>query len=276
MNVVMKMILLLLLLCPPLLAQENSEVDIQQEPMSARHFSAGLMFGNILYREPGLMKESGTMYGIHGHYFTHFNNSKWFIQPELALLRGSLRYDGQYQDGTPATSNTEDSLTELRVLFGMSFQTTSKWILRPFGGLGMRMLKDKILGSGGYRREISYTYLPFGVQALKSLNEKWNLELKAEYDFFVSGKVTSYLSDTSVTYPDLVNEQRKGYGMRASVMASCLLSEKTTLAFGPFIQYWDIEDSEKTTVRNSYRTITGYEPKNDSRFYGLQVSALLY
>ena len=79
-----------------------------------------------------------------------------------------------------------------------------------------------------------------------------------EYDVFLRGRQQSKLSDAGFGAPDITNEQRHGRGYRASFMV-----EAGHLAFGPWIDYWNIKDSE---VSNGF-----FEPANRTKEAGIEV-----
>lgn len=246
--------------------------------LSEGRWSVGTAYGYILYREPGLMKEYGHMYGVQGSFFHKIGPANlyfWFIKPEVEIYFGQLTYDGRYQNsGAPVQSSSDDTLYNIRVLFGYNYDLIQGLILRPYSGLGIRELQDKIIGTGGYRREINYSYLPLGIEALKEMNAEWSLSFAVEYDVLLEGSVKTYLSDVSTGSDDIVNVQKNGYGARAKFMSNHRLSENMRLRVEPYIQYWEVDTSEKIRATDGVNIYEIYEPQNDSRMYGLNLSLL--
>ena len=85
-------------------------------------------------------------------------------------------------------------------LEGSSLRTT------PYIGGGFRYLlnasglQQSSTGHSGYDRESRYIYIPMGINIeTKPVNESY-LSFRAEYDYFVYGQQTSYLSDVSPNY----------------------------------------------------------------------------
>ena len=62
-------------------------------------------------------------------------------------------------------------------------------------------------------------------------------------DYLLKGRQTSTLSDVDPTIADVTNDQRNGYGIRASVYY-----EKDRWSLGPWIQYWDIKQSDAAPI----------------------------
>ncbi|MBI5149627.1 MAG: hypothetical protein HZA28_02495 [Candidatus Omnitrophica bacterium] len=63
----------------------------------------------------------------------------------------------------------------------------------------------------------NYFYLPVGVEALNQIAPGWKIASNFEWDIFLAGEQTSYLSDVDSGYPDPENNQKRGYGVRGSL-----------------------------------------------------------
>ncbi len=231
------------------------------------------MYGHVLYREPSIMKEYGDLWGIQGSFYTRVNETAWYIKPEGDFVMGSLVYDGRYSSGEPVKSVTTDTIFNVRLLLGVNINIEPQFTLKLFTGGGYRSLTDKIHGTGGYRREITYSYLPIGFETELAFTPDASLGFSFEYDVFLEGKVKSYLSDVSASSEDPLNKQTEGYGLRLKLISTYRLEDNYWLTVEPYYQYWEIEDSEK--VRFNRTTLSyseAFEPHNDSRFYGVVVS----
>ena len=91
-----------------------------------------------------------------------------------------------------------------------------------------------------------------------------------EYDYFWQGKQKSHLSKAFSNFNDLENTQNSGYGLRAS-MAFKKKSPEIEYIFEPFIKYWNIDRSDRSSVTYSGVLVGyGYEPKNTSTEIGLR------
>jgi len=226
------------------------------------------------YEEPGLMEESGWMYGIIGSYIYHGNN-KLMLETNLSYVVGELDYDGQLQDGTPHTTDTDDWIFEWRGLIGPDFRLKDSSIVTPFIGIGYRYWNDELKGSGGYEREIQYWYLPIGVKTISPLPANWTWGLSAEYDLFLSGKVKSHLSDVFSGLNDLENDQNfgNGYGVKFSLQFNRKFSNNYGISIEPYITYWDIDQSDLSIVTLYGIPIAyGVEPENETTEYGLRLN----
>ncbi|PJA79867.1 MAG: hypothetical protein CO148_05730 [Nitrospirae bacterium CG_4_9_14_3_um_filter_41_27] len=92
----------------------------------------------IEYKEPGVMKENGWMYGIVGSYTYH---DKLLLKAEGRLSYGWVDYSNS---GT--MDDIDDYIWELRGLGGYDFSVLKASILTPYIGIGYRYLNDDMSG----------------------------------------------------------------------------------------------------------------------------------
>jgi len=234
----------------------------------------GAALSHITYEEPDLMEEKGLMLGLNAAYAYH---QKAMLRAEFGFSFGSLDYSSPISGEINGIPNL---MVELRGLAGYDFQVSSSTILTPFTGLGYRYLNDDSsglvsnLGAAGYNREANYLYSPIGVTAYSVLNSTWSLDATLEYDLFWKGLQKSHLSDANLGYSDIENEQNSGYGLRGSLNFHYAI-ENGTYVFGPFIRYWDIDDSEVEPVyRYGVLWGSGIEPANTSIEFGFNMAVL--
>jgi len=218
----------------------------------------------IRYREPGVMKEKGIMYGVNGSYT--FRN-RFMLKLEGRFSVGQLDYKNSGE-----INNIDNYIYELRSLGGYSLPKFRSSMLTPYIGIGYRYLNDdssgKISSTGawGYEREISYIYSPLGIELFTSLENGWSVILSLEYDYFWDGNVESHLGEIPGYY-DVKNDQDKGYGIRGSIKFD-KKGEVLDFTGGSFVRYWNIKDSKITVDPAGTAWI---EPKNNSLEIGLQL-----
>lgn len=127
-------------------------------------------------------------------------------------------------------------------------------------------------GALAYDRAARYYYLPMGVEFQNQLSSDWLIAMTGEFDIFLYGRQSSYLSDTSVLEPDLQNDQHRGYGLRGSFQL-VKKGEGMNIAIAPFIRYWRVRNSELTgAVGPSGVVEYGDEPNNNSTEFGVKLS----
>lgn len=256
----------------PIEDEADETITAQLETSKGKKgIAVGYQYGFVEYNEPGLMKEYGSLHGIHASY--DFMLTDKFIRLESDFSAGSLTYDGHYQDGTPTTTTTKDSIFNLRGMGVWTHHFTVTTMLNWYGGLGLRYLNDKIVGRGGYEREISYLYFPVGVTLTQQLNSGWSISGNFEYDIFFAGRVKSHLSDVNPSNSDIENTQTSGFGTRASLNVRKDF-QTYAVKVQPYFQYWHIKDSNFVPVvdENGQRGYL-YEPENSSKMLGLNVIA---
>ncbi len=251
-------------------------------------FEIGIELSKITYREPNLMKEAGSMYGIAASY-THRKKNRdndegsqsIFSESAMPTMYrfygkyswGTLDYDSQ---GTGSASGIQDQMLETRILAGYDAAINSAAVLTPYAGFGYRMLYDDLRGQSttghyGYRRLSQYFYLPLGIENRFRINPTTRIALSMEYDKLFHGIQVSHLEDVDSDYETLTNAQTQGFGLRTHLNLSF---ESTTVDFfvQPFFRYWNINNSRVQPV--VYQGVTagyGLEPQNNSTEYGVQL-----
>jgi hypothetical protein len=256
---------LMLIACPVLLhADQENGFDLRAE------------LSYIKYEEPSIaVEEKGAMYGIYGAYNVRpkeDNPLKGFI--DVYHLDAHADYGALDYDGSGTVNDIGNYMFEPRFWIGKDLPLGVNSRITPYAGIGYRFLYDDgggnitTTGASGYDRRSQYLYAPVGMEAKIATHSDWQVGLTAEYDAFIRGWQDSYLSDVA-GYADIHNTQRKGYGLRGSMML-----EKHTPAFdieiGPYIRYWNIGRSNIATSHGSAVTFTGFEPANKSTEIGGQ------
>ena len=245
-----------------------------KEPLIAKHtWEIGPEISHIRYEEPSLnVEENGIMYGIGASYAYHNG----------VMLKGEIGYSYGYVDykNSGETDNIEDYLFEMRVLAGYDFSIYESSIITPYIGFGYRWLYDDwggmttSTGANGYDRESQYYYIPIGIETLSDISNGWFFGITAEFDYFLEGRQTSYLSNADPGYNDIENKQKDGHGFRGSLKFQ-KKGERIGYIIEPFVRYWKIDKSE---VENIYYNGAlwgyGWEPENKSTQFGIIFTAV--
>lgn len=245
---------------PVALAQKGASAD----PLATRRgWEFGVQVSDYRYEEPNVpAKISGANVGVTGAY-TYASASHWFFKGDVRSAYGSLKYEGS---GT--LDSVPDWIFEAREVFGKDFFLRNGASLSPFVGLGYRYLYNDLRGTttsgaAGYQRYSNYFYAPLGLTSRFKASGQWVLAPSIEYDYFIRGTQKTQFTDLGRGFSDAVNKQDKGYGYRLSLMA-----ENNSWAFGPWMHYWKIEDSDTVPIGFGF---SGIEPKNETREYGLEL-----
>ena len=234
----------------------------------------GVTISHYKYEEPNFMSLEAMKLGI-DYSSTLTVDDSWFIRLDGRYATGDADYESE---GTGSSDDIPDWYAEIRALIGTDYLFNDS-ILAPYSGLGYRYLYNDLRGDSssgaiGYRRESEYIYLPIGVTQRLALNEGSQLENNLEFDYLLHGQQTTHFEDLAghgdFTYgEEFKNGQDSGYGIRASSMY--LLGNWSV---GPYLTYWDIEDSETNTsivgIGDSYYLMTGKEPANNTLEYGIK------
>jgi len=228
---------------------------------------SGWEIGGLLthyqYEEPNFMWLKGDRLGVTGAY-TVASANRAFARFEARASFASLDYQGS---GT--MSGVPDHLYEVRGLAGRDYRLGSTMAWSPYAGFAFRYLYNDLRGTTstgaiGYRRDSSYFYVPLGVTLRMQLGSDWAMAPQVEYKGFIHGVQRTYLSDTGIPgFGDVTNQQRQGSGYRVQLMF-----EGRRWSFGPWLDYWDIKDSD---VQQIAPGIVGMEPANWTREAGVEL-----
>lgn len=261
------------------LAADTGEVKTEIKPsrqktLYDKHFEVGPEIASFKYKEPGLMQDSGTLYGIRGSFFHELETDPIFVFADFNLLLGNTTYKGSLVNlntgaHTPKTDKSRNTITNIRGGGGLFITKSHNSYSGAFLGLGVRGLTNKVAGEGSYTREINYLYFPFGVTGRQTLSGNWFIGGSAEYDLFVAGSVRSKLSEADSRLDDVTTHQESGRGHRLS-LTSGIDMDSTSILFEIYHQYWKVDES---TV--GFSGLLGFvEPANETTINGLNISML--
>lgn len=258
--------------------------DLQAEPSRfGVHVDIAPEISHISYDEPGVMKESGSMYGFSVSSIYRAEKGLGPVDMFRADFTGTWGRVDYSSTQSGNMNGIKDSMFEARALAGADIASGGTFLLTAFIGFGYRQLNDYAGGMvseegyGGYDRQSNYRYTPIGIEVASGINNNWTLGAVAEYDYFWSGTQRSAITQAnneSYTYSgNLKNSQHDGYGLRASVKAVRRL-DSFSLAFEPFVRYWKLDNSKLDIVLINGVPAKFIEPGNSSTQYGLKVSLL--
>ncbi len=233
--------------------------------LAAKHtLSTGMGLNYIKYEEPGLMELSGFLY--EGRINSRQISGQHMYEIDASLQAGSLDYDGKTWEGTPVKTDSDDLIANLAFYRGLYYtrrgNSGENYI---FAGLAGRYWFNNLKSTStvsAYGRQISYLYLPVGMEIGNYLSNGWQHIIRLEYRIFLQGEAKSALSDAGFK-SDASNSQSSGHGLRAEMKWQNPRGRRDQYDMGLAVNYWDIEDSEMDTVeRYDGKIFKVYEPAN--------------
>lgn len=214
--------------------------------------SLGVLLSSYKYDEPTYMTLKAQKVGLDISSTYAFGSQwpnpehGWFVRGEFQALNGPADYQSALSG---SIQNTPNRSVEARALLGKDlFVSGGVW--SPYVGLGYRHLSSDI----GYSRQSHYTALPIGVTYKTRLDGQAQLHTNVEYMHLLQGVQKVALTNENVSLT-----QRKGYGLRLSVMRRA-----EQWSFGPTLTYWNIGQSEVGG------TLPVMEPKNSTLELGFK------
>jgi hypothetical protein len=226
----------------------------------------GFQFSTYHYQEPEVgVNIDALKYGIHP-ILTASLYGGWYVRADGRFAMGSADYTGSGE-----LDDEADYISEIRGTTGYDFMF-SDFVLTPYIGLGFRYLYNDSrgitsTGASGYQRYSHYLYMPIGINPRFKVGNFDQISITFEYDQLLTGYQFSQLSDDGLGDPDITNNQNSGYGLRGDIMY-----EWPHWAFGPFFNYWNINQSETSCgVGASGFGECGYEPHNQTYEIGAEL-----
>ena len=248
-------------------------------------------YGETVDGKPFMKETSEYLTGLNTEFL--YDSTSFVANASFAYGFGTVTYSAYAPNGsTYSAPGSSISYIEPRASLGYyvpAFMSDYPELgVTPMFGVGWRYYRNDLRGKvysptedlvyTGYRRTISYIYLPVGLvfSSPRPLVTDGSWSLTLEYDAFISGTVKSYTGDTrgcttispcpSGTYPNpLTNVQSigSGYGLRAS-----FLQMYHNIGFSPYFIDWNVEDSNKVPCGNGSFCL---EPKNKYYEWGLRL-----
>ncbi len=253
-----------------------------QKGASGKHqYQVGTEFFYAKYKEPDVMEQRGTLWGVNGSYTYRpaqgdvLNNSlvnTYVLEGMMAW--GNFKYEAEAPAQTGLQVDKDDYMFELRGLLGQEYFMEDTTFM-PYSGFAYRYLNDDddgslhiVKGSSfyGYEREANYYYVPAGVVISRAWQDGSSVHLRGEYDFFIWGLQKSHVGDGNAYLPtpnqDVIeHDQHKGFGIRGSIEMVQNLGRVAVFA-EPFFRYWHIENSDVVTAFVDGGNTDTVEPEN--------------
>ncbi len=258
----------------------------------------GTQLAAYAYREPGLMRDRGYFNGFYGTftYRTSENrrieswrdifgphNSINMFRLKTRFSFGNVDYESE---GTGKSDDLDQYLFNIEAHAGYDIPFTDHSRLTPYLGFGWRYLFDDsgglrtTTGHLGYDREITYAYLPIGMEWHTDFRPGWAFEFTAEYDYLIDGTVKSHLEDVDPGYDTVKNDQKHGFGIWGSLKL-IKKGEKLDVVIEPFVRFWKMSASDITAIRYNGQLIPvpgnpgfvlgALEPENKTHEYGVRM-----
>ncbi|MDO7253648.1 hypothetical protein [Helicobacter cappadocius] len=234
------------------------------------------------YTEPKLMSISGPMYNISGLFGVKLNPLlKMDVQIYYSQDIGQNIYNGSTQDFStkevvPLSLKSADYYLGGvgKVAFILGDGIEEEWV-SFYTGLGYRYLNNNIQNPPNqivtYRREQTYWYMPFGVDASMWLNKNIKIKINAELRALLVGKNITHFTDLGWDN-DAHFTQKNGSGSRLSLGAEFFITKKQAITLEAFFDYWGIKKSNIKNITNQGKSVGSFiEPENNTKVFGVQI-----
>ncbi|MBJ7538965.1 autotransporter outer membrane beta-barrel domain-containing protein [Marinomonas transparens] len=244
----------------------SSPLLLAAEEPQPLEFSLGPYWSSIKYKEPDVMRQKGSLFGVAGRVSSHNGFAATIF--EASYASGDMDYKA-----SDFFEDIPNVVYELRAMLGRDFNLNDTHRMTPFVGLGYRYLNDDSRGNlsatdnVGYEREQVYFYNPIGLEWKALPNGlMWLVGGRIEYDGLIKGVNHSNFGDLPGN-SDVTFRQDDGYGVRIAVSFEKPLAEQGGggVIIEPFYEHWDIAESDVVTNAQGNRIV----PANNSNEWGV-------
>lgn len=239
---------------------------------------AGYGYNFYRYEEPGLMKIDGTLHTIFAK-LAYLGDSTGLEINYLQAFDINTKYDGGTMSGKPLLNiPSKDAFYNVDFKFGTRLRLFNNYDGLGYIGIGYRYLDNRISGSGGYRREQIYYYIPVGFYAsdgmfADGLFARYGVE--ARYLFLGVNKthIGDAIPDANPGVLKMI--QKNNFGLRVHSGFEYFLTKDFKIFLQVSADYWYVRESSTAIASYtqngvSYRG-TFIEPTNNTVQFGVEI-----
>ncbi len=238
-------------------------------PFEGRNHQLGIGLDFWHYEEPGIMKDSGGLYGVEYDFRSVFFDFL-FTQFSADAFLGRTQYEGRYlSSNEPLEFEQTNFMASTQAHVGFAIQSGYGWAVIPKIGIFYRTLTDADDESGAdYQRDQQYLVVPVGIEVVYNTIDDRQFIVGAWVSTSFSGTNKTHLTDVGGDR-DLTLKQSKGRGFEAY----------GTYAFNTYyvgfkVRIWTVDDSEfkdASLPALGPGLTTFLEPKNETVAVGGRV-----
>ncbi len=255
------------------LTQENNAISY---PSNAVYFDLSVGSRYVSYKEivnyKTYVREYGRISTTSGHVFIPLNKRHTYYMDIFGSLgTGVITYDGGFigNHSTSIIRKADEIFSNAEVNIRKLVGEKKSFTFYYSVGYAYRYWRDKVRGSGSYKRITSYHHIPVGFHAHRKSTSPWTYNVFFDYLILISGKNRSFLYETNPfqfpfnQYNHITFHQKHGYGYKMGInFYRNLPIGKLGLHF--YYHFYSMEDS---TIE-----LNKYEPQNTSKEIGFRVS----
>ena len=226
--------------------------------MRGNHLTLDLTMNDVSYEEPGVMTEDGIIGGVRAEFGYGLGESL-SVSLGGSYYDGSLYYDGSTFGGTPVNTRTTDYFRTLEAK--INYIAAPSFVVSV--GYAERTWYNDLIIS--YRRLTEYEYVPLYLTYFTG-----PYYFQFEYDHWLEGLNTSFMSDVGGGRQDIMMKQNDGGGIGLEVgriISASPISARIYLKY----HKWDVDASE--TAFDGVQTLV--EPENNTQTITLGIGVML-
>lgn len=249
-----------------LIASSVSAQVVQTTPPASDSSRLGLSVSPLgqwtEYSEPGVMRESGFLYGARVEWQTDGDTLRFNWDSQLVM--GRLRYQGKNWSGQSVQAETQDLQLQTSPLVGLELgdATRSRWL--AFVGPRLRYWNQTILAAGGYPRELTQIYLPLTLRFEHGAPDGARFRHGIEYAPLLYGEMVARLSAATNDLGDMRLSQARGVQLVLLNDWEQTFDGGAITKLGTYLRSTEVEKSSARSAKLNDQTVSIVEPANRS------------
>lgn len=229
------------------------------------------------YEEPGLMKIEGALHTIFAK-LAYIGEYTGLEINYLQAIDKNTKYNGSTMSGIPLLNiPSKDNFYNIDFKFGKRMNIFDNYDGLGYIGIGYRYLDNKISGSGGYKREQIYYYIPVGFYASDGMfTDGLFARYGAELRYLFLGVNKTHIGDAILdANPSVLKMiQKNNFGLKVYSGFEYFLSDKFKVFVQVSADYWYVRESSIATASYRYNGVlyqgSFVEPMNNTVQFGIE------
>ncbi|VAW86058.1 hypothetical protein MNBD_GAMMA16-1674 [hydrothermal vent metagenome] len=199
------------------------------------------------------------------------------IQARLAYYRNDVRYDGQTQSGKPASSRTNESITDISLLLKGLVTEFSPISSTLYGGLGYRHWRRDIQSTptaSGLLEFYQWPYWILGTTAGYHLGPKTSVQFDIQITRPIDPSMVVHFKNINLDSSEL--ELGANLGGRIALTWNQKITQQLSISLEPYHQRWDLERSAAEPLKFNGIMVGGSvaQPRSETRNSGLNFTII--
>jgi hypothetical protein len=225
--------------------------------------------------------ETGFLPGIQITYNYEGIKNPLYLRLLFEYEENKTDYDGGIQDVatqtvTPMQAKTNNKFNTWEGNIGFTFKPWTKEQpvnITVYTGIGYRYWNRGLGGQAPYSEEYTWKYIPFGVRAAYSINEKWKGGFEIAAWFIYDAEIRVNFSEIDPNFNNPIAKLGNRMGWKIEVPIIYQFSDRWSLNFVPSYENYSFGESEffPITYGGASTSLVAKEPDSRTNIYSIRL-----